>query len=115
MFKLSYNQITRTVSRSITTSSILRNATAATAATATTTIPKSSCPAGTVLNLKVRKNGDEPVALEDSEYPEWLWGMLDKAQVDETLKKTDIMKWRRKQLRKANTNTIKNNNFLTQM
>ena len=76
---------------------------------------KSSCKAGTVLNLKVRKNGDEPVALEDSEYPEWLWEMLDKKQINADLKANDFMKWRRRQLRKENTKKINNNNFLSKM
>lgn len=78
-------------------------------------IPKSSCPAGTVLNLKVRKNGEEPVALEDSEYPEWLWGMLDKKKMDEDLKEQDLMKWRRRKLRKENTKRINSNNFLSRV
>lgn len=78
-------------------------------------VPKSSCAAGTVLNLKVRKNGDEPVALEDSEYPDWLWTMLDKTNTEQTLKETDIMAWRKKQLSKVNTKTIKMNNFLANM
>lgn len=72
-----------------------------------------SCPAGTVLNLKIRKNGDEPVALEDSQYPEWLWDILDKEKTDQQLKQLDFMAWRRKQLNKQNTKTIKNNNFLS--
>lgn len=77
--------------------------------------PKSSCAAGTVLNLKVRKNGDEPVALEDHEYPEWLWEILDKSKNVEELKENDPMKWRKKQNAKRNTAKIKNNNFLSQM
>lgn len=76
---------------------------------------KSSCKAGTVLNLKVRKSGDEPVALEDHEYPEWLWDCLDKEKLDQRLKETDFMKWRRKQITKANTAKINNNNFLAKM
>ena len=73
----------------------------------------SSCPAGTDLNLKVRKNGDEPVALENSEYPDWLWTILDKEANDELLKSQDIMRWRKKQLNKANALKIKANNFLS--
>lgn len=73
----------------------------------------SSCAAGTVLNLKVRKAGEEPVALEDSQYPEWLWTILDKKGNDEKLKNEDIMKWRKKQLNKANCLKIKANNFLS--
>lgn len=76
---------------------------------------QSTCKAGTVLNLKIRKNGDEPVALEDGDYPEWLWDMLDKNKLDEKLKASDLMKWRRKQLNKENTKKIKNNNFLSQL
>lgn len=76
---------------------------------------QSSCAAGTVLNLKIRKNGDEPVALEDLEYPAWLWDMLNKEKLDSDLKAADLMKWRKKQINKANTAKIKNNNFLSQM
>lgn len=76
---------------------------------------KSSCVAGTPLNLKTRKAGDEPVALEDSEYPEWLWGLLDQNKKDADLKKNDIMKWRRKVLGAENTKKIKGNNFLEQI
>ncbi|CAH6722285.1 54S ribosomal protein L37, mitochondrial [[Candida] jaroonii] len=80
-----------------------------------TRLSQSSCKAGTVLNLKIRKSGNEPVALEDSEYPEWLWDMLNKDKKEQDLKTGDIMKWRKKQLNKSNTAKIKNNNFLSQM
>jgi Mitochondrial ribosomal protein L37. len=90
--------------RSFSNTGILRNV-----------VSKSSCPAGTVLNLKVRKNGDEPVALEDSEYPEWLWSMLDKKKTDDEMKTADFMRWRRKQLGNDNTKIIKGNNFLANM
>ncbi|KAK1776146.1 mitochondrial ribosomal protein L37-domain-containing protein [Copromyces sp. CBS 386.78] len=44
----------------------------------------SSCPAGTKLNgLNYFKNKNDPVALPDEEYPEWLWRCL------EVQKKTD--------------------------
>lgn len=74
---------------------------------------QSSCKAGTFLNLKVKKSGDEPVALEDSEYPDWLWDCLNKEKMNETLKQEDFMKWRRKQINKSNTAKIKNNNFMS--
>lgn len=77
--------------------------------------PKSSCAAGTVLNLKVKKNGDEVVALEDDQYPAWLWDCLDDAKIDEQLKQTDYLKWKKKQINKTNTKKIKNNNFLSKM
>ncbi|KAM3123975.1 hypothetical protein CJJ07_004067 [Candidozyma auris] len=76
---------------------------------------ESICPAGTVLNLKIRKSGDEPVALKDEEYPEWLWDCLNKEKMDQQLKETDIMKWRKKKINKANNAKIKNNNFVSQM
>lgn len=41
-------------------------------------ISRSSCPAGTKLTgLNYLKNGQDPVALKDEEYPEWLWSCLD--------------------------------------
>ncbi|GAA5826254.1 hypothetical protein JCM3770_000630 [Rhodotorula araucariae] len=37
-------------------------------------LPPSACPAGTVLKgLNYLKDGQDPVALEDSEYPPWVW------------------------------------------
>lgn len=76
---------------------------------------RSSCKAGTVLNLKMRKSGNEPVALEDHDYPEWLWDCLDKSKMDEDLKTNDLMKWRKKHLGKINKAKINNNNFLSKM
>ncbi|PWW76914.1 hypothetical protein C7212DRAFT_319073 [Tuber magnatum] len=39
---------------------------------------KSGIPAGTILkNINFLKNRSDPIAKEDSEYPEWLWSMLD--------------------------------------
>lgn len=41
-------------------------------------IPVSSCKAGTTLKgLNYFKGRDDPVALEDEEYPEWLWRCLE--------------------------------------
>lgn len=40
--------------------------------------PPSSCPAGTKLQgLNYMKNKPDIFALEDSEYPDWLWTLLD--------------------------------------
>jgi large subunit ribosomal protein L54 len=42
---------------------------------------KSSVPAGTPLKgLNFEKNKQDPVALPDEEYPEWLWGILAKGK-----------------------------------
>ncbi|TFA98480.1 hypothetical protein CCMA1212_009684 [Trichoderma ghanense] len=44
----------------------------------TTTSSRSICPEGTVLTgLNYTKGGQDPVALKDEEYPEWLWSCLD--------------------------------------
>lgn len=75
---------------------------------------KSSCPAGTVINVNTKKSGKDPVALEDSEYPDWLWDVLNpEAQMKKL--QADPMKLRKKQLRKANRDKIKQNNFLKQI
>lgn len=40
---------------------------------------ESSVPAGTVLKgINFMKNAQDPIALEDGEYPAWLWSVLDK-------------------------------------
>lgn len=47
-------------------------------------IPESICPAGTVLKgLNYFKGRDDPVALKDEEYPEWLWRCLDAKKTEE--------------------------------
>lgn len=95
--------------RGLCTSTVLRNAPAA------APVVQSSCLAGTVLNLKIRKNGEEPVALADSEYPAWLWDCLDSKKMDDQLKAEDILRWRKKHLKALNTKKIKYNNFLSTM
>lgn len=40
-------------------------------------------PAGTILKgLGYEKGKDSPVAREDAEYPEWLWGLLEPGKGD---------------------------------
>ncbi|KAL2107574.1 hypothetical protein VUR80DRAFT_5021 [Thermomyces stellatus] len=72
------------VTRPLSTFPVLRNA--AEAASAPTPAPegepaakpKSACPAGTVLvGLNYFKGKQDPVALADEEYPDWLWRCLD--------------------------------------
>ena len=44
---------------------------------------KSSVAAGTVLKgLNFMKNAQDPVALEDEEYPEWLWSALERKKME---------------------------------
>ncbi|CCH42058.1 54S ribosomal protein L37, mitochondrial [Wickerhamomyces ciferrii] len=75
---------------------------------------KSSCEAGTVLNLKVKKSGAEPVALEDHEYPEWLWEILDPKKQLENLK-ANPEKYAKKMMRQSNRQKIKHSNFMAKM
>ncbi|EDO17212.1 hypothetical protein Kpol_1035p25 [Vanderwaltozyma polyspora DSM 70294] len=75
---------------------------------------QSSCPAGSVLTLNIKKAGKDPVALEDAEYPTWLWTVLDKEAQAEALSK-DPLALRKKKLRQANRKNIKQNNFLKQI
>ncbi|ODV96920.1 hypothetical protein PACTADRAFT_24300, partial [Pachysolen tannophilus NRRL Y-2460] len=74
----------------------------------------SICKAGTPLNLKVKKTGKEPVALEDDQYPEWLWKLLDEDHQRAQLEK-DPVKKAKKLLRKQNIEKIKLHNFMTKM
>jgi large subunit ribosomal protein L54 len=46
-----------------------------------TPLVKSSIPAGTPLKgLNFEKNKQDPVALPDDEYPEWLWTILQRQE-----------------------------------
>lgn len=74
----------------------------------------SSCPAGTSLNLNIKKSGKDPVALADEEYPEWLQTVLDKEAQASKLAE-DPMKLRKSQIRNNNRANIKQNNFLKQL
>lgn len=106
--------IVRSSRRLFSTSFISRLEADAAKQTGSQTKVVSSCPAGTPLNLKVKKSGAEPVALEDHEYPEWLWDVLDPKKQLEKLK-ADPAKYQKKLMRQRNRQKIKNNNFMEQM
>lgn len=108
---------TNILKRSFTTSRIVQNAVPATETKQTTTpvTIESSCKAGTPLNLKIFKKGDEPVAKEDSEYPEWLWTMIDPKNNLDNIKNENFLRWRRIKLQKENNKIIRNNNFLSKI
>lgn len=55
----------------------------------------SICPAGTILNLKIKNKQDEPVALEDSEYPEWLWTITEEKSIKPGMSATEELKVRK--------------------
>lgn len=76
---------------------------------------ESSCKEGTKMNLNVYKNGKPIVALKDEDYPEWLWGLLDKDLQMEELKKEDWFRYNRKIIKKQNVARIKMNNFMQNM
>ena len=68
----------------------------------------SSVPAGAILKgLNFYKNGADPIALPDDEYPDWLWEILDKRK-EEQLRNND---YSRQHHRKQRRELIKNNNF----
>ncbi|ODV58428.1 mitochondrial 54S ribosomal protein mL54 ASCRUDRAFT_120861 [Ascoidea rubescens DSM 1968] len=75
----------------------------------------SYCKAGTPLNLKVyKKASSEPIAKEDSEYPDWLWKLLDQKAQAEILASNPI-KYKKKIIRKKNIENIKQKNFFSKM
>lgn len=76
---------------------------------------QSSCKEGTAINLNIYKNGKPIVALKDEEYPEWLWGLLDKDLQLEQLKKEDPFRYNRKIIKKQNVANIKMKNFMQNM
>ncbi|KAF7724530.1 hypothetical protein EC973_000907 [Apophysomyces ossiformis] len=69
----------------------------------------SAAPKGTVLKgINFLKDGKDPVALDDAEYPDWLWDLLDeKKQRQKTSKSTH-----RQYHRKQNRDAIKAMNFM---
>lgn len=68
--------------------------------------PVSSVPAGTPLKgVRIIKGVEDPVAKEDSEYPEWLWSLADE---DMGVGRTDSpIRAMRRQLNKQNTDAIR--------
>jgi len=68
---------------------------------------QSFTPAGTILKgLNFYKNGTDPIALPDDEYPGWLWEILDEEK-EQQLHNNYSRQYHRKQRR----DLIKNNNF----
>ncbi|KAK7206168.1 mitochondrial ribosomal protein L37-domain-containing protein [Myxozyma melibiosi] len=75
----------------------------------------SSAPEGTRLTgCNVFKNKDEPLALADEEYPDWLWEILDpeaqQKKLDADPERKAKREWRARMRRK-----IKTDNFLKTM
>lgn len=62
----------------------------------------------------MKKSGDEPVALEDHEYPEWLWTLLDKDAQAARLEQ-DLPLKAKKEMRSLNRKKIKQSNFVKSM
>ncbi|KAK4511969.1 uncharacterized protein ATC70_003968 [Mucor velutinosus] len=77
--------------------------------TATTQKKPSSAPKGTVLKgIQYLKDKQDPVALDDSEYPEWLWDLLDEKKQKQKTTKPVNRQYHRKQSRES----IKAMNFM---
>lgn len=74
---------------------------------------QSSCKEGTKISLAVFKGAPAIVAKADSEYPEWLWDILDKEKQLEQLKQESPFKYQRKLVKKANVEAIKMKNFMS--
>lgn len=69
----------------------------------------SAAPKGTVLKgLQFLKDKQDPVALDDSEYPDWLWDLLDEKKLKQKTSKPTNRQYHRKQSRDA----IKAMNFM---
>ncbi|KAG8794992.1 hypothetical protein FRC12_019319 [Ceratobasidium sp. 428] len=65
--------------------------------------PASSCPAQTVLaGLNWRKGQPPVLALEDSEYPPWLWTILDEKKPGDGTSKQEMRKKNRQKIRLQN-------------
>ena len=69
----------------------------------------SSAPKGTVLKgINYMNEGKDPVALDDNEYPEWLWDLLDEKKQKQKSSKPANRQYHRKQNRDA----IRGSNFM---
>ncbi|KAG8723921.1 hypothetical protein FRC09_001186 [Ceratobasidium sp. 395] len=65
--------------------------------------PTSSCPPQTVLTGLNWRKGQPPVlALEDSEYPPWLWTVLDEKKPGDGTSKQEMRKKNRQKIRLQN-------------
>lgn len=101
--------VTRSCVKSIRLNSTAAAVTAGKTVSAKATEIASIAPAGTKLKgCNIRKNGEDPVALPESEYPEWLWTVMEK-------KETDPEKIMRNERRKVTRQKIKANNFMASM
>ncbi|CAG8541370.1 10274_t:CDS:2 [Ambispora gerdemannii] len=77
------------------------------------TMSISAAPAGTVLQgINYLKDGTDPIALPDHEYPEWLWEILDekkqKEWANDPTNRQYLRKIRREKIRDANFDKNKN-------
>ncbi|KAJ2023788.1 hypothetical protein GGH91_003906 [Coemansia sp. RSA 2671] len=93
------------LSRGIATSLISRTEAASESSASTAQAPKSIATHGTQLKgLNIYKEGKDPVALKDEDYPEWLWTLLDEVPEAE--------KSEREQQRQQRSRAIKEANFM---
>ncbi|ODV88734.1 hypothetical protein CANCADRAFT_148366 [Tortispora caseinolytica NRRL Y-17796] len=70
---------------------------------------------GTVMKgINLKKNGADPIAKPDNEYPDWLWTLLDPEAQKQRLAQ-DPEKMARKEWRAKNRKNIRTANFLKSM
>ncbi|GAA5972006.1 hypothetical protein JCM21900_001994 [Sporobolomyces salmonicolor] len=77
--------------------------------------PNSACPAGTVLKgLNYVKDGTDPVAKEESEYPPWVWTLLNPGAKEQQGENDEVANLRKqkKELKRASKAAIKAANAL---
>ncbi|KAJ2616080.1 hypothetical protein H4S08_000955 [Coemansia sp. RSA 1365] len=96
--------------REFTTGSIFQTAEAQTKEGDTTTqpaeekkYPPSSVVQGTILKgLNIYKDGSDPVAQRDEDYPDWLWTLLDKVPKEEKTEHERQRMDRSQEIKKSN-------------
>ena len=70
--------------------------------------PSSVAKGQTLTGINFLKDGKDPVALDDSEYPDWLWDLLDEKKQKQKTSKPNNRQYHRKKNREA----IKAMNFM---
>ncbi|KAK9478099.1 mitochondrial ribosomal protein L37-domain-containing protein [Lipomyces japonicus] len=77
-------------------------------------VPSIALPGTRLRGCNIRAKQEDPVALPDEEYPDWLWDILDEEAQQKKLD-ADPEKKARKEWRKKAREAIKTRNFLKTM
>ncbi|KAI3650196.1 hypothetical protein MP228_004934 [Amoeboaphelidium protococcarum] len=69
---------------------------------------KSACSEGTVMTgLNIFTGQQDPVAMKDEDYPEYLWTLLDQKPIEELPIKVQIKKLRKAHIKEVNSQSSK--------